>query len=178
MSKNSPWKKLTSKVVYENKWLVVREDQVLRPDGQPGIYGYVDVHPSVVIIAQDADKKIFLIGQHRYTIDKYSWEFPAGGSEGKNLLLAAKRELEEEIGKKAKYWRKIGELEPLKGYSNEIMAIFFATELEDGLTLATEGDEEISEVKKVTVAQFQQMIAQGQITDGQTIAAFVLVQPY
>ena len=66
--------------VYENPWIAVREDQVLRPDGQPGIYGVVHFkNRAVGVLPVDDDGRVWLVGQHRYPLDAYSWEIPEGG---------------------------------------------------------------------------------------------------
>ncbi len=116
----NPWRTLACRVVYANSWITVREDSVIRPDGQPGIYGVVQIRPSVGIIAIDdrprdgdapqgnarenggavTEPRIALVSQWRYTLGKTSLEIPTGGSEtGEGLLDAAKRELAEAIDK-------------------------------------------------------------------------------
>ena len=88
----NPWVQQSRKIAYENDWIVVYHDQVLRPDGQPGIYGVVHYRSrSVGVVAVDQGDRVLLVGQFRYTTGRYSWEIPAGGaSEGRTLcpLLA------------------------------------------------------------------------------------------
>jgi hypothetical protein len=79
MAPRNPWKTLSSRTAYQNEWLRVREDGVLRPDGNPGIYGVVEIRPSVGILAFNAAGEIALVGQWRYTIERYSWEIVRGG---------------------------------------------------------------------------------------------------
>ena len=70
-----------SRIVYENPWIRVREDQVLRPDGLPGIYGVVEFkNRAVGVLPVDHDGSIWLVGQYRYPLQAYSWEIPEGGS--------------------------------------------------------------------------------------------------
>ena len=77
----NPWTTLSSRLVYENPWIRVREDQVLRPDGQPGIYGVVEFkNRAVGVLPVDDEGCIWLVGQHRYPLNSYSWEIPEGGS--------------------------------------------------------------------------------------------------
>ena len=78
---SNPWTTLSSRLVYENPWIRVREDQVLRPDGQPGIYGVVEFkNRAVGVLPVDDEGCIWLVGQHRYPLNSYSWEIPEGGS--------------------------------------------------------------------------------------------------
>src|ERR687890_1606450 len=106
----NPWRKISSREVYENPWIRVREDEVLRPDGEPGIYGVVHFkNVAVGVLAVEGDE-LYLVGQYRYTLDRYSWEIPEGGCpEGEEPLDAARRELEEETGLRARCWEKLGE---------------------------------------------------------------------
>ncbi len=73
---NSPWLTLSSRKIYDNSWISVREDAVIRPDGQEGIYGVVSFKNIAVGILAVEDGDIYLVGQHRYPLDEYSWEIP------------------------------------------------------------------------------------------------------
>src|SRR5690349_16648205 len=107
----NPWRRLSTRPIYENPWIKVREDQVIRPDGNPGIYGVVEFQSwaiGVVPLTEDGDT--FLIGQYRYTLDQYSWEIPeGGGAKTETPLEAAQRELREEAGITASTWTYLGE---------------------------------------------------------------------
>jgi hypothetical protein len=76
----NPWTTLASKTVYTNPWVKVREDEVIRRDGQPGIYSVVEIRPSVGVLAFNEKGEIALVGQWRYTLGRYSWEIVRGGS--------------------------------------------------------------------------------------------------
>jgi hypothetical protein len=78
MTVQNPWKKLSSKTVYRNPWITVREDQVITPGGHPGIYGVVETRVATGVVALTDDQHIFLVGQYRYPLDVYSWEIPEG----------------------------------------------------------------------------------------------------
>ena len=106
MSEN-PWRTLGSRTVYTNAWLRLREDTVIRPDGQPGIYGVVEMNPSVGVVAVNDVDEIALVTQWRYTLGRISVEIPTGGSEASDpsMLAAAQRELREETGLSARSWR-------------------------------------------------------------------------
>jgi len=98
MEGRNPWKTLDSRIAYENAWIRLREDAVIRPDGNPGIYSVVEIRPSVGVVALSDAEQIVLVGQWRYPLGRYGWEIPRGGSmDGESDLLAvAQRELREE----------------------------------------------------------------------------------
>src|SRR5438067_11246803 len=100
----NPWRTVSSRAVYDNPWIRVREDEVIHPDGQPGIYGVVHYkNLAIGILAIDDEGYIYLVGQYRYPMDRYSWEIPEGGCpEGEEPLTAARRELQEETGLNAR----------------------------------------------------------------------------
>src|SRR5262249_39681909 len=97
---DNPWTRLARRVAYENAWITVWHDDVLRPDGLPGIYGVVHYRSRATgVVALDEQDRVLLVGQYRYTLDLYSWELPEGGAApGEEPLAAAKRELLEETG--------------------------------------------------------------------------------
>ena len=95
----NPWQTLSTRIVYENAWIRVREDQVIQPDGNPSIYGVIEFHGCVGVLPIDAEANVHLVGQFRYPLQQYSWEIPEGGCHpGEAPLEAAQRELCEELG--------------------------------------------------------------------------------
>jgi 8-oxo-dGTP pyrophosphatase MutT (NUDIX family) len=125
----SLWKTLGSKSVYENPYFKVREDQVARPNGTRGKYFVIETKPSVFTVALTPENEVYLIGIHRYTTKQYSTEVPGGSTDGQKPLQAAKRELWEETGLKARQWKKIGEFQVWNGPAEEIACVFLATGL-------------------------------------------------
>lgn len=107
----NPWRTLSTRQVYDNPWIGVREDRVLNPRGGEGIYGVVHYRNRAVgVIPLDERGWTWLVGQYRYTQDSYEWEIPEGGCPaGESLEDAARRELREEVGLLAEV------LEPLAG---------------------------------------------------------------
>ena len=173
MIKN-PWKKLSSKIVYSNRWLSVREDQVIRPDGGKGIYSVVESPSTVYIIALDNTSKLCLIGQHRYPTNMFSWEVPSGSSNNQNLFTAAKRELKEETGLEAKIWKTVGTFQALNGFGTEIGYVFIAKDLIQTSSHKQE-EEGITSIKIVSLKAAFSLIKSGEISDAQTITALTLV---
>src|SRR5680860_173631 len=76
-----PWRTLGTREVYDNAWIRVREDRVVRPDGAAGIYGVVSFKTLALgaVVRFDNDDTL-LVGQHRYTVGAWSWEIPEGGA--------------------------------------------------------------------------------------------------
>jgi 8-oxo-dGTP pyrophosphatase MutT (NUDIX family) len=132
---NNPWRTLATRLVYENRWIRLREDRVLRPAGGEGVYGVVEIRPSVGVVAIDARDRIALVGQWRYPHGKYTWEIPRGGAhEGEaDMLAVARRELREEAGVEARRWAALGETDVNNGVTTDTEHLFLAT----GLTLTT-----------------------------------------
>src|SRR5437763_2899608 len=128
----NPWKTRSSRVAYENAWIRVREDQVVRPDGGSGIYGVVEIRPSVGVVALNEGDEIALVGQWRYSVNRYSWEIPRGGSHPgeADMLSVARRELAEEAGLLAKRWVALGSVDVCNGVADDVQSLYLASELE------------------------------------------------
>jgi 8-oxo-dGTP pyrophosphatase MutT (NUDIX family) len=152
-------------VAYENAWVTVWHDDVTRPDGGAGIYGVVHfANLAVGVVAIDADDRVVLVGQHRYTLDGYSWEIPEGGvPAGEDALDGAKRELREETGLEAAAWHEIGRSHLSNSISDEAAVLFVATDLTPGV--ATPDGTEALDVTWVPFEEAFAMTLDGRITD-------------
>jgi 8-oxo-dGTP pyrophosphatase MutT (NUDIX family) len=161
----NPWQTLSSREVYENNWIRVREDIVVRPDGERGIYGVVHFRNIAVgALAVEEDDSIYLVGQYRYTLNRYSWEIPEGGCpEGEEPLSAAKRELEEETGLKASEWERLGEAHLSNSVTDELAVWYLAKGLTQGRH-RPEGTEEL-QVLRIPFSKALEMVLAGEITD-------------
>jgi 8-oxo-dGTP pyrophosphatase MutT (NUDIX family) len=161
-----PWKTLSTQIKYANPWITVREDQVIQPDGSPGIYGVVEPRIAVGVVALTPDNEIYLVGQYRYPTERYSWELIEGGVEiGEEPLEAIKRELIEEAGLGAAKWTVLSkEIQLSNCYTSEIAHLYLAQELYP--LSGTSDPTEILEVKKVQLEEAVKMVLRGEITDG------------
>jgi 8-oxo-dGTP pyrophosphatase MutT (NUDIX family) len=211
-----PWHTVSSRVAYENPWIVLREDEVLRPDGAPGLYGVVETrNPAVFVVAladggaggsagggandDGADPRVLLVTVDRYTTG-LSIEVPAGGSDVQEPLVAAKRVLAEETGCEADEWTRIGRVWALNGIARSQEHVFLArgvrplprTGKNDTGSSALSQDapspdapsptdlqspdpgEGITNVTWVPFTEAMAMIADGRITDGETVMSLSL----
>lgn len=164
----SPWLRHSRRVAYENAWIRVFHDEVTRPDGAPGIYGVVHFHGRAVgVVALDEAERILLVGQYRYTLDRYSWELPEGGvPEPEDLLEGARRELAEETGYEARRWRELVRLHLSNSVTDESGALYVAEDLVPG-EASPDGTEELS-LRWVTLDEAVALIDDGTITDAMT----------
>jgi 8-oxo-dGTP pyrophosphatase MutT (NUDIX family) len=170
-----PWPVKSSRTVYENQWIRVREDIVETPGGAQGVYGVMTVHhPAVFVVALTDNDEVLLVDVDRHTVGP-SLEVPAGGSDGEDPIAAARRELLEETGHRAEHWLPLGTLHALNGVCEAPEHFFLAR----GLTLVTEDNvaqtaEGISSVRRVPVAEVLAMVGRGEISDGESVAALML----
>jgi 8-oxo-dGTP pyrophosphatase MutT (NUDIX family) len=171
----NPWRELASKQVYDNPWINVREDSVIRPDGEQGIYGIVHFkNLAIGILAVEGDS-LYMVGQYRYALGKYSWEIPEGGCpEGEEPLAAAKRELEEETGLLAERWERMGEAHLSNSVTDELAIWFLATGLKPG-KYSPEGTEQLA-VRRVAIREAIEMALSGEITDALSLLAILHYQ--
>ena len=123
-----PWTRRSRQVAYDNAWITIWHDEVERPDGSPGIYGVVHfANLAVGAVVVDGEDRVLLVGQHRYTLDAYSWEIPEGGvPAGEPPLDGARREVREETGVEADSWREIVRFHLSNSVSDEAGVIFAA----------------------------------------------------
>jgi len=164
-----PWRRHSRRLAYENDWITVWHDVVTRPDGGSGTYGvvhYANLAAGVVVL--DDTNRVLLVGQHRYTLDEYSWEIPEGGvPPGEAPIDGIQRELREETGVTADDWRELARLHLSNSISDETAIVYAAR-------LSAEGppDPEPTEQIEVRWTAFEEALAMtldGRITDAMSV---------
>lgn len=170
----NPWTTLSTREVYLNPWIRVREDQVLKPNGTPGIYGVVEYRNRAVgVVPIDDEGHTWLVGQYRYTQNRYEWEIPEGGCpQGESLEDCARRELLEETGLVA------AALEPLlldlqlsNSVSDETAHLYIARQLTQQAPQPE--DTEQLRLRRLPLAEAIEMAATGQIRDAMSVIALL-----
>lgn len=176
-TKEHPIVQLSSRVVYENHWMKVREDETLRSTGE-GVYGVVEVGDSVKICAINDRNQIFLIYSYSYPIDSWSWQIPGGGCDGQDAMVAAERELAEETGLRADSLETIGNLAVAGGLLSGRTYVVAATGLSPADKPFSDDIDSIRGGKFFDLKEVEQMILTGEIFSSSTIAAFYLAEKW
>src|SRR6516165_638814 len=167
--------RLASREIYRNPWLVLREDDIRRPDGSSGIYSVVDKQTYALVMPYDGNR-FRLVEQFRYPLGARRWEFPQGTApdladvEPSEL---AERELREETGLRASSFEALGQLDTAPGMTSQRGWVFLATGISEG-----EADREHEEQDMRSAwfprEEVEQMMRSGLIADAQSIAAYGL----
>jgi 8-oxo-dGTP pyrophosphatase MutT (NUDIX family) len=169
--------RVASREVYRNSWLTLREDDIRRPDGSPGLYAVIDKPTYALVIPRDGDR-FHLVEQFRYPLGMRRWEFPQGTAPDQERLdpteLAA-RELREETGLTADSMELLGTLDVAPGMSSQRGLVFLATDITEG-EHDREHEEQDMHSAWFTRVQLERMMREGDITDAQSVAAWTLLQ--
>lgn len=172
-----PWQRLTQDTVYDNPWITVTHEAVKTPAGSDGIYGKVHFKSRAIgIIPIDGRGYTLLVGQHRYTLDEYSWEIPMGGGDlSETPLQAAQRELQEETGLHGGNWRELFRLHTSNSVTDEEGYVFLVRDALGGES-SLEATESDLVVKELPLAEAVAMIGRGEITDIISIAGLLAAE--
>jgi ADP-ribose pyrophosphatase len=171
----SRFKTLKTEIIHKNPFWEYKKDKFETSKGQKGDYFYLETKGSSFVIPVTTDGRLILVSQYRYLKDKISIEFPCGGvMEKESPTEAAKRELIEETGYEVEELLKTGEFDGLNGLCKEACHVFIGTELEKIGEPQPEFNGEELEVLYRRPDEFEEMIKQGDIWDGQTLAAWTL----
>jgi len=170
-----PWKRLSSKSIYQNRWLSLREDQVELPDGRTTIYGVVTCGDCVGVLPFVDRDRVVLVQQYRYVAGRTTWEMPTGGVHpGESLEAAAQRELQEEAGYRAGQLKKIVAYHTSKSVLDETAHLYLAEELQPVHSQPTD-DTEFIKTQLFPFPKLLSMVMHGEILDSMTIIAVLHV---
>lgn len=165
----------STKVVYENRWMRVREDATVLPDGSPGLYGVVEKPPAAVIVPLE-DDAVWLVEQYRHPVGARFWELPQGAWEDApdaDAEALARGELAEETGLRAGRIERVTRLYFAYGISNQPFDVWVARDLEQG-EQALESTEQGLIARRFEVEEVRAMVREGVIQDSATVAALGL----
>ncbi|MGA2754103.1 MAG: NUDIX hydrolase [Terracidiphilus sp.] len=165
---------LSSREVYRNRWMRVREDEILRSNGQKGIYGVVEKHDGAIILPIE-DGRVWLVEQFRYTIQERALELPQGTWEREieDPEELARGELQEELGLKAAQMIQLGTLWIAYGFVHQREHVFLASSLTPA-EKNPDAEEHDLAVHSVPIPEFERMMLDGTIRDECTVAAWGL----
>jgi 8-oxo-dGTP pyrophosphatase MutT (NUDIX family) len=167
------WKRKSRQQIYSNNWISIFHDDVVNPNGGNGIYGVVHFkNLAIGVIPIDENGYTWLVGQHRYPQNKFSWEIPEGGGPlGIDPLESAKRELQEEVGLAAEDWQLILKMDLSNSVSDEEALIYLAKGLE--FVQATPEETEELHLKHLPFSEAYRMVLNGEITDSMSVAGIL-----
>jgi ADP-ribose pyrophosphatase len=169
----TPWKTLSTRSIYSNRWISLREDHVELPDKRTTIYGVVTCGHCVGILPFVDPDTVLLIRQYRYVARRVTWEMPTGGVHpGESLEQAAQRELAEEAGYRAGRLVPVSTFHTSKSVVDETAHLFLA----EGL-IKMDSPRDATEFIEVRPSPFEEvlrMVLSGEIVDGMTIIAVLL----
>lgn len=160
---HGPWKIVESNQVYQDPWVTLRRDEVIRPDGDPGSYVVVNLKPGICVLALDDEGNVYLTKEFHYGVGRITIECVSGGIEtDEDPQVCAARELEEELGIRATLWTDLGSTDPFTANVISPTQMYLA----QGLTFVDtqlEGTEVI-EMVKCSLADTVQQVMNGTIT--------------
>ncbi|MEJ2210219.1 MAG: NUDIX hydrolase [Anaerolineae bacterium] len=172
--KPRPWQTLSSKPIYENPWMRLREDVARMPDGRTTIYGVVTFGPCVGVVPFVDDDHVLLVRQYRYVQgENHRWEIPTGGvHEGEDLEAAAQRELAEEAGYHARRLVHVSSYYTSKCICDETAHLYVGHDL---VPASAQPDEtEFLQRRVFAFDEALQMTLEGEIMDSMSVIALLL----
>ena len=169
-----PWKTLSSRHIYGNSWMSLREDVAEMPDGRTTLYGVVTFGDCVGVVPFLDDNRILLVRQYRYVQQDARWEIPTGGvREGESLEEAVQRELQEETGYQAERFEKMCQYYTSTSICRQTAHLYIG----EGLSPARRApdDTEFIEVGAFPFSRALQMVVGCDIMDSMSVIAILHV---
>ena len=168
--KKGPYTVVSSKDIYKNQWIHVKEDAVIRPDGTQGIFGTVEYGRGVSILPLDSDTNVVLVKEYDYVLGEYGLKIPSGGvDETEEPIHGAKRELLEETGYETNHWTSLGYVNPLTMVIKLPQYLFLAEKIEH----VTEKSEVEIELVKVPFKTAYEWVMENKITHSPSCVAIL-----
>ena len=172
------FKRMDRKLVYHGTIIDYYRDTIQVPNGNIAEWDFIGHKGAAAVVPVREDGKLLMVRQWRNALDRYTLEIPAGklDSKAEDRLQAAKRELEEETGLRAKEWVKLADMAAAAAYTDEIVSIYLARGLEKGE--AHLDDDEFLRVVKMPLRELCDMAAAGKIQDSKTLCGALLAERY
>jgi ADP-ribose pyrophosphatase len=167
------FKTISQKIVWSCPWYSVRQDEIVLPDGRPGVYNVVQKEAAVWVLPVTKEKQIALIRSYRYTVDDWCWEIPAGSLKtGQSPADAARSELAEEVGGQAGLLEYLGQSYMANGICDEVGHFFLAMDV----TLSEPAHEaaEVIEVHLKSIPEVLKMARANEINDAPSALVILL----
>jgi 8-oxo-dGTP pyrophosphatase MutT (NUDIX family) len=174
--KKGPWTVVSKREAYDNRWIRVTHHEVLTPGGEAGVYGTVHFkNLAIGIVPVDDQGYTYLVGQHRFPLDRYSWEIPEGGGAiGVDPKETAARELQEETGLSATNWSELLQCDLSNSVSDERGIAFLAWGLTQGEPSPDPTEQLV--LRRLPLTEVFRMVAAGEIQDALSILSLQAVQ--
>jgi ADP-ribose pyrophosphatase len=171
-----PYTPISKTVLFKNPWWRYCLDLVEMPSGKKGKFHYVLTNGSSMVVPIDAESKLLLVRQYRYTGNRDSLEFPCGGlKEGADHNQTARDETAEETGFSPGWLQEAGSFNPCNGLLDEICKVYIARDL--AYVGARPDETESFELVRLTPPEMDDLVRNGTIWDGMTLAAWTIVRP-
>jgi len=172
-------KKIGSKLVYRDQWMVLKQDKVLFPDGHEGTYAVVNRLDGAMVLIINQYHELLLVKQFRYPTGHFSWELPGGGiDESEEVEDSLRREVKEETGQELGELVAIGKFYPLSSQSTEKEYVFLARVDDIEVKEPEDENEAIVECRVVTIEAAIEMVEKGEIDDPVTAVAIFMGKRY
>jgi 8-oxo-dGTP pyrophosphatase MutT (NUDIX family) len=172
----SPWRLRGSRYLFESPWFRLRQDDLTLPHGEEITYSVIEHDGWVIVLPLLEDGRVVMERVYRHTLARALLECPSGGRDGQSPDLAARRELEEETGYRARDVLSLGRFHSSTGISNEWFEVFLATGLSADGVVSREATEEI-ETLLVPFAELLRMARAGEIEHAPSALAILLAAP-
>jgi ADP-ribose pyrophosphatase len=176
---SEPPELLQRKLFYQGRKFDFEVSRLRLPNQAEGEWECIRHPGGALAIPLTADGRLAVVHQYRFAAQGRLLEFPAGTVEtGEDPAATIAREIQEEVGYQARTWQKLGEFFLAPGYSDEVIYAFLATDLEPLETPLAQDEDEDIQVRLMTPVAVEQAIHRGEMTDGKSIASFMLAQPF